>query len=402
MSPELTFRGRHVLLVGTDPGTAGAVRSLLRGGAQVTIDAPEGTLGATLDDLVQRGLVTWTTGADHAAYGVVIRARADTTPAAAPVAGGRPVGRVTLVGGGLGDPGLLTVAGLEAICTADVIVHDRLAPLDALRHVRADAVVIDVGKIPRGDFTPQETINAVLVEHALAALLRRGAGQREGQAHEAQQRLVDGREHLRIEVVVRRVDDPRVEREVLLGDHAAFAHALRERLVRLDDRAELLGRPAQRGEPCGVALEREAHFLAAKVRCDVLRARVGADPGRRLRADEGAEPLVRDDEAVGAQAQQRLAHDRPRHAPRLADLHLGRQPVADGVVPRHDLVEHAAVDLVGQARALAGRRRRLGTASGWSRTYKLRRRAASSLWVRLQPDAFRRHYVPTYAVFTVV
>ena len=168
MSPELTFRGRHVLLVGTDPGTAGAVRSLLRGGAQVTIDAPEGTLGATLDDLVQRGLVMWTTGADHAAYGVVIRARADTTPAAAPVAGGRPVGRVTLVGGGLGDPGLLTVAGLEAICTADVIVHDRLAPLDALRHVRADAVVIDVGKIPRGDFTPQETINAVLVEHALA------------------------------------------------------------------------------------------------------------------------------------------------------------------------------------------------------------------------------------------
>ena len=64
--------------------------------------------------------------------------------------------------------GFLTVAGLEAICTADVIVHDRLAPLDALRHVRADAVVIDVGKIPRGDFTPQETINAVLVEHALA------------------------------------------------------------------------------------------------------------------------------------------------------------------------------------------------------------------------------------------
>ena len=168
MSPELTFRGRRVLLVGTDAGTAGAVHSLLRGGAQVAIDAPGVTLGATLDDLVQRGLVTRATGADHAAYDVVIRARADTTPADTPEASGRPVGRVTLVGGGLGDPGLLTVAGLEAIRTAEVIVHDRLAPLDALRHARADAVVIDVGKIPRGDFTPQETINAVLVEHALA------------------------------------------------------------------------------------------------------------------------------------------------------------------------------------------------------------------------------------------
>ena len=46
--------------------------------------------------------------------------------------------------------------------------HDRLAPLDALRHTRSDALVIDVGKIPRGDFTPQETINSLLVEHALA------------------------------------------------------------------------------------------------------------------------------------------------------------------------------------------------------------------------------------------
>ena len=171
MSPELTFRGRSVLLVGTDPGTAGAVHSLLRGGAHVTIDAPAATLGATLDDLVQRGLVTWTTGADHTAYDVVIRARADPTPAGTHEASedaGRPVGRVTLVGGGLGDPGLLTVAGLDAIRAAEVIVHDRLAPLGALRHARPDAVVIDVGKIPRGDFTPQETINAVLIEHALA------------------------------------------------------------------------------------------------------------------------------------------------------------------------------------------------------------------------------------------
>ncbi|MET1005913.1 MAG: uroporphyrinogen-III C-methyltransferase [Propionibacteriaceae bacterium] len=76
------------------------------------------------------------------------------------------MGRVTLVGGGPGDPGLLTVAGLDAIRTADVIVCDRLAPLAALQHARPDAEIIDVGKIPRGEFTPQERINALLVEHA--------------------------------------------------------------------------------------------------------------------------------------------------------------------------------------------------------------------------------------------
>jgi uroporphyrin-III C-methyltransferase len=76
------------------------------------------------------------------------------------------VGRVVLVGGGPGDPGLLTVAGLEAIRTADVLVCDRLAPLAALKQARPGSVVVDVGKIPRGEFTPQEQINAVLVEHA--------------------------------------------------------------------------------------------------------------------------------------------------------------------------------------------------------------------------------------------
>ncbi|GAA2155488.1 uroporphyrin-III C-methyltransferase [Humibacillus xanthopallidus] len=197
MSPELTFRGRRVLLVGTDSGTAATVHALLRGGARVTVDAPEGasvggsvaatapstpsvrhTLGATLEDLAQRGLVTRTTGADPAAYDVVIRSRPVPEQAAGPRAADKAVGTVTLVGGGLGDPGLLTVAGLEAICTADVIVHDRLAPLGALQHARADAVVIDVGKIPRGAFTPQESINALLIEHARAgrAVLRLKGG----------------------------------------------------------------------------------------------------------------------------------------------------------------------------------------------------------------------------------
>ncbi|HEY5821268.1 MAG TPA: uroporphyrinogen-III C-methyltransferase [Propionibacteriaceae bacterium] len=78
------------------------------------------------------------------------------------------VGSVTLVGGGPGDPGLLTVAGLDAVRTADVLVCDRLAPLAVLDQARPGALIIDVGKIPRGAFTPQEQINAILVEHGLA------------------------------------------------------------------------------------------------------------------------------------------------------------------------------------------------------------------------------------------
>lgn len=80
-------------------------------------------------------------------------------------------GTVTLVGGGPGDLGLLTVAGLAAIRQADVIAYDNLAPIAALAEARPGAQLIDVGKLPRGAFTPQERINELLIEHA-------GAGRR--------------------------------------------------------------------------------------------------------------------------------------------------------------------------------------------------------------------------------
>jgi len=163
------FRGRRVLLVGVEPSTAATVSTLLREGASVTLDVPEGLLGTTVRDLVDRGLVAHEPAADPAGFDVVVRARTAPSPEAADArAEERRVGTVTLVGGGLGDPGLLTLAGLDAVRTADVIVHDRLAPLDALRHARPDVVLVDVGKIPRGAFTPQERINEVIVEHALA------------------------------------------------------------------------------------------------------------------------------------------------------------------------------------------------------------------------------------------
>ncbi|WP_407939706.1 uroporphyrinogen-III C-methyltransferase [Microlunatus soli] len=73
-----------------------------------------------------------------------------------------------MVGGGPGDPGLLTVAGLQAIKEADVIAADRLAPLAALEQARDGVEIIDVGKIPRGPGAEQRSIEDLLIDRARA------------------------------------------------------------------------------------------------------------------------------------------------------------------------------------------------------------------------------------------
>jgi uroporphyrin-III C-methyltransferase/precorrin-2 dehydrogenase/sirohydrochlorin ferrochelatase len=80
----------------------------------------------------------------------------------------RGAGRVVLVGGGPGDPGLLTMRGYRAMVDADVVVTDRLGPTGLLDALPAEVEVIDVGKTPRGDATPQEDINELLVRRARA------------------------------------------------------------------------------------------------------------------------------------------------------------------------------------------------------------------------------------------
>src|SRR3954468_2786736 len=52
---------------------------------------------------------------------------------------------VYLIGAGPGDPGLLTVRGLECLAAADVVLYDHLVHARLLRHARADAEKIDVG-----------------------------------------------------------------------------------------------------------------------------------------------------------------------------------------------------------------------------------------------------------------
>ncbi len=74
--------------------------------------------------------------------------------------------KVYLVGAGPGDPGLITVKGLECIAAADVVIYDYLAAPALLRHAAEDAELIYVGK-KGGDHTlPQEEINALIVAKA--------------------------------------------------------------------------------------------------------------------------------------------------------------------------------------------------------------------------------------------
>lgn len=75
---------------------------------------------------------------------------------------------VTLVGGGPGDPELMSVAGRKALMEADVVVADRLAPRELLSELPADVELIDVAKLPRGRSAQQEEINRVIVDRALA------------------------------------------------------------------------------------------------------------------------------------------------------------------------------------------------------------------------------------------
>jgi uroporphyrin-III C-methyltransferase/precorrin-2 dehydrogenase/sirohydrochlorin ferrochelatase len=75
---------------------------------------------------------------------------------------------VALVGGGPGDPELITVRGRRLLSRAEVVVADRLGPRDLIEELGPDVEVIDASKIPYGRAMAQQRINELLVEHAKA------------------------------------------------------------------------------------------------------------------------------------------------------------------------------------------------------------------------------------------
>src|SRR5437763_6380643 len=72
---------------------------------------------------------------------------------------------VYLIGAGPGDPGLITVRGLQCLAASDVVLYDHLVHPRLLRHAKRDAEKIDVG-VASPQPLEQEAICYLLVEKA--------------------------------------------------------------------------------------------------------------------------------------------------------------------------------------------------------------------------------------------
>ncbi|MDO4942104.1 MAG: uroporphyrinogen-III C-methyltransferase [Lachnospiraceae bacterium] len=75
-------------------------------------------------------------------------------------------GKVTLVGAGPGDAGLITVKGMNAVKNADVIVYDSLISMSLLNDIKEDAILVYAGKRAGRHHLAQREINQVLVDYA--------------------------------------------------------------------------------------------------------------------------------------------------------------------------------------------------------------------------------------------
>ena len=185
MQFDLDVTGRKVVVLGSVSGSRRAVARFVRGGARVTLastDAPPSvrldtvryTEAPAADD--RSGLLrlvgpAWlVVSVDPPA---VLRDRVaeltghlrvmTTTEAPAESAGS-----VTLVGGGPGRTGLLTLEAVEALAAADAVFYDRLAPTDDLAGLAPAAELVDVGKSPFHHRVEQRSIEEQLIDRALA------------------------------------------------------------------------------------------------------------------------------------------------------------------------------------------------------------------------------------------
>jgi len=75
--------------------------------------------------------------------------------------------RITLLGAGPGDPDLITLKGVKALKTADVVLYDALVNEELLEFAPETAVKVYVGK-RSGDHThSQDSINKLMIDYAL-------------------------------------------------------------------------------------------------------------------------------------------------------------------------------------------------------------------------------------------
>lgn len=167
MLADLELTGLSVLLVGGPTATRRArARVEAAGGGVVPALVPRAR--ALLDTRgIPVDLVVWVEGPPAARDDLRLLARERRLPFLTQPPACR-LGRVTLVGGGPGDPDLLTVAGRDALAQADVVLFDRLGPQDRLTEMAPGAELVDVGKNPGHHAVPQQEIERLLVDRALA------------------------------------------------------------------------------------------------------------------------------------------------------------------------------------------------------------------------------------------
>jgi uroporphyrin-III C-methyltransferase/precorrin-2 dehydrogenase/sirohydrochlorin ferrochelatase len=137
----------------------------------VRADAAAGGSARTPAVLRRDGITVAVTGGDDPLRAVALRDAISVAldlgelplrPSRPPVAGGS----VALVGGGPGDPELITVRGRRLVAGADVVVVDRLAPRALLDDLPDSVEVIDCGKAAHRHNLTQAEINDVLVARA--------------------------------------------------------------------------------------------------------------------------------------------------------------------------------------------------------------------------------------------
>jgi uroporphyrin-III C-methyltransferase/precorrin-2 dehydrogenase/sirohydrochlorin ferrochelatase len=103
---------------------------------------------SAIREALQTGVITPENSVDSASSADVVR------------------GGVALIGGGPGDPELITVRGRRLLAQADVVLADRLAPAELLAELPPHVEVIDAAKIPYGRAMAQDAINEVMIERA--------------------------------------------------------------------------------------------------------------------------------------------------------------------------------------------------------------------------------------------
>jgi uroporphyrin-III C-methyltransferase len=188
----LELAGRRVVVFGDASGARRILARYHASGAEVRLvdraAAPSATepvgeqlgrevghqAGVQADDLLgDAEFVVWAhpagARADAAAVREAARARGLWVATEEPLAP-TPLGHAALVGGGPGDPDLITVTGRRMLADADVVLFDRLAPRALLAEWAPGAELIDVGKTPGHHAVPQREIEQLLVQRAQQGL----------------------------------------------------------------------------------------------------------------------------------------------------------------------------------------------------------------------------------------